>query len=162
MKEPTNDERRAGGRFAAAPWLDRPRVITKIKEAQRRYAALFEGTPWEEEQLSDIGWLCLMAVPWLLDEVENNREHHRENGNADGNPRTDGVGLAKPPIQFVLPKHPHPNPALVVPAGNKVTHFFGGLLAKLKRIVIFHKGVMRSNDKALPQPPAGQGGAQTK
>lgn len=76
-----NTERKAEAGFAAAPWLDRPLVITKIKEAQTRYAALFQSTPWEEEQLSDIGWLCLMAVPWLLDEVENNREHHRENGN---------------------------------------------------------------------------------
>ena len=141
-------ERKAEAASRCSAWLDRNLVIAKIKESQARYAALFVKTPWDEEQLSDVGWLCLMAVPWLLHEVENNRENQSGHGNANGNPRPDGVWLSKPTIQLVLTKDAHANAALVIPATNKLAHFFCRLLSKLKGVMVFHgvMSVMRSND----------------
>jgi hypothetical protein len=48
-------------------------TLAEIKERQAKYAALYSG-PWAPDQLSDTGWLCLVAVPWLLEQSKDDGE----------------------------------------------------------------------------------------
>lgn len=66
----------------------------EIIKRQANYARLM-GNEWTQDQLSDMGWLCLVAVPWLLHEVENNRKDNGSDGDANGNPGADGIWPAK-------------------------------------------------------------------
>jgi hypothetical protein len=43
--------------------------LEEIRQKQAAYAKLM-GNGWEPHQLSNMGWLCLIDVPWLLSELE--------------------------------------------------------------------------------------------
>lgn len=125
--------------------LDRESMLATARLKQAEYAALFNKTPWAETELSNSGWLCLIGVPWLLDEVENHRQGDSQDRNADCKPRPKGVGLFEPPLQFMLPKQTMADAFLVVPTGNPLAKFLVCFLAKIVGVsFVAHVGA-RSN-----------------
>jgi len=52
---------------------DYERMIDKIKQQQAAHAKLFKNSPYTEDMLSDVGWLCLVAVPWLLNVLQTTK-----------------------------------------------------------------------------------------
>ena len=71
--------------------LDREHMLTVMRRRQAKYAALFNGHDWSENELSNIGWLPLIGVPWLLYEMENNGESNGKDRNSDRQPRPDCI-----------------------------------------------------------------------
>ena len=53
--------------------IDRKYMLATAKLKQAVYAALFNKTPWEENELSNSEWLYLIGVPWLIIKMENSR-----------------------------------------------------------------------------------------
>jgi len=123
------------------PILGASAIITEeINHRQLRCAAVFAGTARHPDELSEGGWLCLVAVPWLLEEVQKHRQAHGHRGYADGNPRADCVGLPESPLQFVLSKQTLAQAAAVVPTGNPVAKFLVRFLAKMVGVrFVIHK-----------------------
>lgn len=77
--------------------LDRdpvPEIRTRLAE----YTRVFDGTPWKPDELSNSGWLCLIGVPWLLQQLKNQGQGQGHNRDTEGNPGPDGVGPAKPAL----------------------------------------------------------------
>jgi hypothetical protein len=111
----------------------------------RNYANLFNH-PWRETDLSDCGYLGLVAVPWLLQEVEDHGQH----GNANGNPGAQGVRPPQPPVQFVHPEQTKADTATVVVSGNPLAKGFITFLAKLVG-VRFHAA--QANPLAIQSQP---------
>lgn len=125
--------------------LDREYMLATAKLKQAEYAALFNKTPWAENELSNSGWLCLIGVPWLIDEMENNRESNSKDRNTDCQPRPDCIGPLEPAFQLMLPEQAMADAALVVPTGNPFAKFFVCLLAKIVGVsFVAHVGT-RSN-----------------
>lgn len=112
------------------------RMIRDIHGRQRRYARIFRDTPWKPDQLSEAAWLAMVAVPWLLKEVEEKCQQ----GDAQSDPGADGIGLAQTAVQFVKAEEAVPFAGTVVPTGNPLAKLLVGLLAKLVRVrfVIAH------------------------
>jgi hypothetical protein len=104
-------------------------ILDKLSACQKLF-----NHEWHESQLSDSAWLALVGVPWLLQQVENNGKNDGGNGNPDSDPRPDGVGTAKPSLQFVFSKQPMPSSVAVVPSGDPIADVFGGFLAELERV----------------------------
>src|SRR5689334_4019077 len=94
--------------------------IDAIMTRQRNYAALMDSIGWESDKLSDIGHLCLEDVPWLLAELEKYRNAQGHERDAYCDPRTNGVRLAKPSLQFVLDQHALSHPALLVKSCKRI------------------------------------------
>ena len=116
-----------------------------IRQRQAKYAALFNGHGWAENESSNIGWLPLIGVPWLLYEMENNRESNGGNRNSDCQPRPDCIGTLEPALQLVLPKQAMPNPSLVVITGNPLAKLLVGFFAKVVGVSFVAHVVERSN-----------------
>lgn len=114
--------------------LDREYMLATTKQRQAKYAGLFNGQAWAENELSDCGWLCLIGVPWLLYEMENNRESNGKDRNADCQPRSDCIGPLEPAFQLMLPKQTMPDTTLVVPTGNPFAKFLVCFLAKIVEV----------------------------
>lgn len=110
--------------------LDREHMLFVIRQRQAKYAALFAGDGWKPDQLSDIGWLGLIGVPWLLYEMENNGQNHGKDRNADCQPRPYCIGTLEPALQLVLPKQAITDTALVVVSGNPFAKLLVSFLAK--------------------------------
>lgn len=102
-------------------------LLATIRARANDYARGFHGTQWHPDELSDLGWLCLVAVPYLLHKVENQGQH----GNANGNPTADGIGLPQTPVQFVQAEQALTLTTAVVPSGNPFAKFLVVHLAKL-------------------------------
>jgi hypothetical protein len=132
-----------------AIFWDRRQMLHAIVRRQREYARLFQNTPWRPDELSETGWLCLVAVPWLLKEVQQQGQQ----GNADGNPGADSIGLAQPPVQFMEAEQAAAFTATAVPAGNPLAKFFIVHLAKLVG-VSFHVEQVRPAVKPVNQKGA--------
>jgi hypothetical protein len=111
----------------------------EIIRRQTNYAKLM-GEGWKPDELSDLGWLCLVAVPWLLQEVENNRQNHGSDRDANSSPRADGIGVSEATLQLVLPKQPPASSCSVIPSRNPIAQFFKGHLAKLLHLVGWDTG----------------------
>ncbi|AAZ97166.1 hypothetical protein Tbd_1213 [Thiobacillus denitrificans ATCC 25259] len=127
--------------------LDREYMLATTRQRQAKYAALFKGQAWAENELSDGGWLCLIGVPWLLYEMENNRKSNGENRNADCQPRPDCIGPLEPAFQLMLPEQTMADTTLVVPTGNPLAKFLVSFLAKIVGVsFVAHVGA-RSNVK---------------
>lgn len=118
---------------------DRRAFCERIRQAQRRYARLFACSPWTECELSDEGWLGLVAVPWLLNELGEGGEQQGERRNAEGNPRSGGIGLAQPPVKLVLAEDAATDPGSVIPARNPAAEFFRRFFSKVVRVSFFHR-----------------------
>jgi hypothetical protein len=116
-------------------------VITQI---QAKHAAFFNGQDLVENELSNIGWLSLIGVAWLLYEMENNRESNGKDRNADCKPRPDCIGTLEPALQLMLPKQTAAYTALVVPTGNPVAKLFVGFFAKVVGVSFVAHVVARS------------------
>lgn len=109
---------------------DRQFMLAEIERRQAAHAAMFT-MPWSEDQLSDSGWFSLVAVPWLLQQVEDNGKSDGKNGNANCDPGSNGVGTPKPAVEFVLAEKAVADAAVVVPLGNPLAKFLVCFLAKL-------------------------------
>ena len=132
--------------------LDREYMLATAKLKQAEYAALFNKTPWAENELSNIGWLCLMGVPWLLNEVERHRQGDSQDRNTDCQPRPDCIGSLKPPLQLMLTKETMTDAALVIPTGNPLAKFLVSFLAKIVGVSFVAHVVARSNVKLRGAP----------
>lgn len=110
--------------------LDREHMLTAIRRRQAEYAAIFNGSGWLKDELSNIGWLSLVAVPWLLYEMENNGQNHGRNRDADSHPRSDSVRSSEPAFQLMLSKQTVAYTALVVPTGNTFAKLLVGFLRR--------------------------------
>jgi hypothetical protein len=107
-----------------------------IRERQARYAATFEGTAWLPSQLSDVAYLAMVDVPWLLTQLEGNRHGQGHKADDDGKPGADGVGPTKAALQLVLPEQPVPVALCVVPASNPLAQFGKGFLAQAVGVLV--------------------------
>jgi hypothetical protein len=105
----------------------------EILRRYKAYAKLFDH-PWSVDQLSDSGWLCLVAVPWLLQQMENDGKNHRSNRDANGDPGADSVRASQPPLQFVLSEDSHSSSVHVVVSADPIAKLFGGFLAELESV----------------------------
>ena len=136
--------------------LDREYMLATAKLKQAEYAALFNKTPWAENELSNSGWLCLIGVPWLIDEMENNRERNGKDRNTDCQPRPDCIGSLKPPLQLMLTKEAMTDAALVIPVGNPLAKFLVSFLAKIVGVsFVAHVGArpnVQIEGRALARP----------
>lgn len=112
MSEPVNDENPAVDPSALSAGLG------LIRSRQTRYAANFARDNWHEDELSDIGWLCLVAVPWLLAQLDGDGNNQGNNRNGNSYPRTNSVGLPEASLKLMLPKNSVSDSSLVVITGN--------------------------------------------
>ena len=132
--------------------LDREHMLVVIRQRQAKYAAKFAGDGWEQDQLSDIGWLGLIGVPWLLYEMENNGQNHGKDRNADCEPRPNCIGTLEPALQLVLPKQTITDTALVVVLGNPLAKLLVGFFAKAVGVSFVAHMVERSNVMYTAKP----------
>lgn len=136
-------------------------VLAEIRRRLNDYARLFEHTPWQPDQLSDTGWLCLVAVPWLLAQL---REQDRQQGKANGDPGADGVGSAAAALKLVVAEKSVPKAAVVVPTGNPLAKFLVGLVAKLMGVRFVAQAgegpEAHASQSATPSPGAQAGGVR--
>lgn len=65
---------------------ERLEMLAAVRHKAAQYAKTFDGTPWKPDQLSDVGWLILVGVPWLLDQVEREGKQDGKGGDADRDP----------------------------------------------------------------------------
>lgn len=111
-----------------------------IRHRQSRYAALFAETNWCEDELSNIGWLGLVAVPWLLAQLDGDGNHQSDNRNCNSNPGSDCVGLPDSSLEFVLSEQPIADAPLVVKSGYPFAKFFVCLFAKAVGVeIVWHE-----------------------
>ncbi len=106
-------------------------MLELIRSRQTRYAANFARDNWHEDELSDIGWLCLVAVPWLLAQLDGNGNNQGNNRNGNSYPGTNSVGLPEASLKLMLPKNSVSDSSLVVITGNPIAKFFVCLIAKI-------------------------------
>lgn len=106
-------------------------MLSVIRQRQAKYAALFNGHGWAEDELSDLGWLGLIGVPWLLEKVQNNGQNNGRNRDSDSHPGAHSVRSPEPALQFVLPEQAMPAPSLVVITGYPLAKFLVGFFAKV-------------------------------
>lgn len=125
--------------------LDHEHMLTVIRQRQEKYAAIFNLCAWSPDELSNIGWLGLVGVPWLLNEVEDNRENSGKNRNTDCQPGPGCVWPLEPALKLMLPEQAMANTALVVPTGNPLAKFLVGFLAKAVGVSFVAHMVERSN-----------------
>lgn len=113
--------------------------LRKIKRRQRRYAQCFVGPamPIPAHQLSDAGWLGLVAVPFLLRRVRalECAAEQCQCGHAKCQPGADGLGLVEASLEFVRAEEAPAGAGGFVPSGNPLAKFFVGLLARVKWVV---------------------------
>ena len=131
-------------------------MLERIRSRQTRYAANFARDNWHEDELSDIGWLGLVAVPWLLAQLDGDGNNQGNNRNGNSYPRTNSVGLFEPPLQFMLPKQTMADAFLVVPTGNPLAKFLVCFLAKIVGVSFVAHVVARSNVEVQPRTEAGE------
>ena len=132
--------------------LDRESMLLAIKQRQAKYAANFAGDGWEPDQLSDIGWLGLIGVPWLLYEMENNGQNHGRNRNADSQPGSHSVRSPEPAFQLMLSKQTVAYTALVIPTGNPFAKLLVSFFAKVVGVSFVAHVVERSNAMSRAKP----------
>ncbi|MDP3165798.1 MAG: hypothetical protein Q8N06_10150 [Hydrogenophaga sp.] len=125
--------------------LDREHMLTVIRRRQAKYAAISNGHEWSENELSNIGWLSLVGVSWLLCEMENNGESNGKDRNSDRQPRPDCIGTLEPAFQLMLPEQTVAYTALVVPTGNPFAKLLVGFFAKVVGVSFVAHVVARSN-----------------
>lgn len=113
------------GGVGCIAWLD------GVKQRQRKYAKIFDIAPWTPDMLSEIGHLGLVDVPLLVAEVEKYRDGQGDNGDSNGDPRSNSVGTTEPPLQLVMPEQTVAYAPIVVVTCNPLAHFLIVLLAKL-------------------------------
>ena len=106
-------------------------MLERIETAQRKYAVLFADDGWKEDELSNIGWLGLVGVPWLVAIVQNEGRNEGKDRDTNGDPGAHGVRLPEPSLEFVLPKNPVADSPLVVITGNPIAKFLICFIAKI-------------------------------
>lgn len=149
MKGSASDEVRS------ANGVHRQVILAEIRRRQRKEAVNMGPGLWTPDQLSDGAWLSLVAVPWLLHEVERHREGDGDEGKTEGEPGAQGIGPAQPALEFVLAEQPVAGAPRVVPAGNPLAQLFVGLVTKLMSIGFVAHGVRWLNglpQRKQPQP----------
>lgn len=102
--------------------------------------------------MSDTGWLCLVAVPWLL-AWGRKRQEHGDNGDANGDPRTNSIGLSQPPLKLVLPEQPIAESVRLVVTGNPLAKLLVTHLAKCVGVTVCIHGVKWPNDPSSATRP---------
>lgn len=120
----------------------RDTVLATIWTRQQEYARCFDGCPWTADQLSDHAWLAMVAVPWLLNEVEQNGK----NGDAQSDPRAESIRLAQAAVELMQSQQPVTPARPLIVSGNPLAKGFITHLAKLVG-VSFHVG-----DATKPAP----------
>ena len=106
----------------------------KTKKDKLKAAAAVRCNAW----LGRDGECCIPHR--LLHESEQNRERDGEQGDADGNPRPDGVWAAQAPLQLSLAEQALPPSGAIVPSGNPLAKLLVRLGAKLVGVEFWFHG----------------------
>ena len=106
------------GGVGSIAWLD------EIRDRQNNYANLMGIFQWEPDMLSDLGHLALVDVPRLLAYVEEKRNRERDNGDANSDPRSDGIGSPEPALELMQPQQPVALTPLLIETRNRFADFF--------------------------------------
>ena len=78
------------------------------------------------------------------------RYNESDQGDADSNPRPEGVGTAKPPIQLLLTNQAIAPACVVIPTGNPYAQFLVRLFAKTMGVRFFVHFVSSPNSVIRP------------
>jgi hypothetical protein len=84
----------------------------------------------------------------LLHEAEQNRKRDGQQGDADGNPRANGVWTTEPPLQLMLTEQAISMTHVVIPTANPLAQLVVRLFAKLMGVRFFIHDVCDTRSNA--------------